>query len=110
MLPVHRLEVELVGDIEIGRDRLGVAVDHDGFIATFFDGKQPMYAAVVELDTLTDAVRAAAEYDDLLFIRDLAFIGMAAFECRIEIGGFCLELGGTGVHHLIYTGDAGGLA
>src|SRR5690606_3345792 len=35
MLPVHRLEVQLVGNIKISRNRFGITVDHDGLKATF---------------------------------------------------------------------------
>jgi hypothetical protein len=31
----ERLEVEAVAGIVIGRDRLGIAVDHDGLVAIF---------------------------------------------------------------------------
>ena len=33
MLQRQRFEIETVGCIVVGRDRLGVAVDHDGLIA-----------------------------------------------------------------------------
>ena len=47
------------------RDGLRVAVDHDGLEAVFLQREGRMHAAVVELDALADAVRAAAEDHDL---------------------------------------------
>ena len=69
----QRLEVEPVGGVVVGRDGLGVAVDHDGLVARFTQGHRSMHAAVVELDTLADPVRAATEHDDLLAIGRLRF-------------------------------------
>ena len=57
----QRLEIKLVGGIVVGRDRLGVAVDHDGLEAGIGKRVARMHAAVVELDALADAVRACAE-------------------------------------------------
>ena len=59
------LEVEAVGGVVVGGDRLGVAVDHDGLVAGLGQGEAGVAAAVVELDALADAVGAAAEDDDL---------------------------------------------
>jgi hypothetical protein len=41
VLPEHRLEVELVGNVEVGRHRFGVAVDHDGFVAALLAASTP---------------------------------------------------------------------
>ena len=65
----ERLEVEPVRGVVVGRDRLGIAVDHDGFEARRGEREAGMAAAVVELDALADAVGAAAEDDDLLRVR-----------------------------------------
>ena len=53
----QRLEVQPVAGVIVGRHRLGVAVDHDGFVASFTQGEAGVHAAVVELDALPDAVR-----------------------------------------------------
>ena len=92
VLPVNGLEIELVGNIEVGRNGLRVAVDHDGLVPAFFNGHQPVDTAVIKLDTLPDAVGARSEHDDLLFVAAFAFIGMTAFESGVEIGRFSLEL------------------
>ncbi len=65
----QRLEIEPVGGVVIGRHRLGIAVDHDGFIARFRQREAGMAAAIIELDALADAVRPAAKDDDL-FLSD----------------------------------------
>jgi len=53
----ERLEVQSVAGVVIGRDGLWVAVDHDRFEAGVVQGEARVHAGVVELDTLTDAVR-----------------------------------------------------
>ena len=65
VLERQRLEVEPVGGVVVGGDGLGVAVDHDGLVAGVGQREAGVAAAVVELDALADAVRAAAEDDDL---------------------------------------------
>ncbi len=62
----ERLEVEAVAGVVVGGNRLGIAVHHHGFVAVFVQGEGGMAAAVVELNSLPDAVRPAAEDDDLL--------------------------------------------
>ena len=64
LLDAERLEVEAVGRVVVGRDRLGVAVDHHGLEAERAVGLCGVDAAVVELDPLADPVRARAEDDD----------------------------------------------
>jgi hypothetical protein len=67
------LEVQAVGGVVVGGHGLGVAVDHDGFVAVFAHGKRGVHAAVVELDALADAVRATAQHHDLLVAGGLGF-------------------------------------
>ena len=64
VLERQRLEVQAVGGVVVGRDRLGVAVDHHRVAARLADGHRRVHAAVVELDALADAVRARAEDHD----------------------------------------------
>ena len=66
VLDSQRLEVELVGGVVVGGDGLRVAVHHDRLVTGLAQGEGGMDAAVVELDPLTDTVRAAAEHHDLL--------------------------------------------
>ena len=60
----ERLEVQAVGRVVVGRHRLRVAVDHHRLEACLAQGEAGVDAAVVELDALTDAVRAGAEDHD----------------------------------------------
>ena len=62
---VKRLEVEPVAGVVVGRDRLGVAVDHHRLEAGVAKGEAGLDAAVVKLDALTDAVRSRPEDDHL---------------------------------------------
>jgi hypothetical protein len=67
-----------------------------------------MHTAIIEFDPLADAVRTAAEHDDLflLFRRGLAlfFIG------GVHVGRGRGKLGGTGIHALVYRTHLGRMA
>jgi hypothetical protein len=71
----ERLEVELVGGVEVGRDRLRVAVHHDRLEARVAQGEGRVHAAVVELDALSDAVGPAAEHHDLAPVAHRHLVG-----------------------------------
>ena len=100
----ERLEVEPVRGVVVGRDRLRIAVDHDGLVADLVQRERGVAAAVVELDALADAVRPAAEDDDLLLVGWRGLAGRGAGERRlvgrIHVGGGRGELGGAGVDAL----------
>src|SRR5205823_14164537 len=66
ILQRERLEVETIRSVIVGRDRLRVAIHHDGLETIFPQGERRVHATVVELDSLADAVRAAAEHHYLL--------------------------------------------
>jgi hypothetical protein len=61
VLEGERLEVETAARVVVGGHRLGVAVDHDRVVARVAQGEGGVHAGVVELDALTDPVRARAE-------------------------------------------------
>ena len=61
----QRLEIEPVRRVVVGRNRLRIAVDHDRLEARLAQREGGVAAAIVELDALPDAVRPAAEDDDL---------------------------------------------
>ena len=63
-LLVERLEVQARAAVEVGAHRLRVAVDHDRVDTLRAQRHRGVHAAVVELDALADADRAAAEHDD----------------------------------------------
>ena len=62
----QRLEVEAVAGVVVGRDGLRVAVDHDRLDAELLQREGRVAAAVIELDSLPDAVRPAAQDHDFL--------------------------------------------
>ena len=115
-LPVHhgldvlegeRLEVEPVGDVEIGAHGLGVAVDQDGLHPLGADGLHRLHAAAVELDALADAVGPGAQDDGLgpgggRRLR-------ALLPGLVEVGGLRGEFPGAGVHPLDRRMQAPGL-
>ncbi len=87
----QRLEEEQVRGVVVGRDRLGVRVDHDRLAPDLLDREGGVHAAVVELDALADAVRAAAQDHDLLRGRELQLV--LVLPGRVVVGRVGLELG-----------------
>ena len=63
-----------------------------------------MAAAVVELDSLPDAIRSAAQNDDFLLCRRLGLV--FGFVGRVQIRREALKLRGAGIHVLVYGGKA----
>ena len=53
----ERLEVEAVAGVVVGRDRLGIAVDHDGFVTILTQRVTGVAAAVIEFNSLPDPIR-----------------------------------------------------
>ena len=102
----QRLEIEPVGGVVIGRDGLGVAVDHDRLDAGLAQAVGGMDAAIVELDALADPVRPAAE-DDRPCARSLGSashsggVDAVALVAGIHVRGQRGELGGAGVDALV---------
>ena len=101
----QRLEIEPVRGVVVGRHGLGVAVDHDRFVAGVAQREGGVAAAIVELDALADAVRPAAEDDDLLARRDLRLGARLAGEGhlvgRVHVGGGRGEFGRACVDALV---------
>ena len=102
-LLVERLEVEPGRRIEVGRDRLGVAVHHDRGDALLAEGHGALHAAAIELDALPDPDRAAAEHDGLASRERQRLVLLLVR--RVEVRRHRLELGGAGVHHLVHRPD-----
>ena len=106
----QRLEIEPVRGVVVGRHGLGVAVDHDRLVAGVAQREGGVAAAIVELDALADAVRPAAEDDDLLARRDLGFgaglAGEGRLVGRVHVGGGRGEFGSTCVDALVDRVDA----
>ena len=98
VLQRQRLEIQPVGGVVVGGDRLRIAVEHDRLEAQAGQGKCGLAAAVIELDALADAVRPAAEDQDLAAAGGAGFV--LGFVGAVQIGRLCLELGCTGVDAL----------
>mmetsp|Transcript_7284 Transcript_7284/g.23990 ORF Transcript_7284/g.23990 Transcript_7284/m.23990 type:complete len:641 (-) Transcript_7284:2227-4149(-) len=99
------LKVELVALVVVGRDRLGVEVDHDGAVAELAQCADARDGAPVELHRRADPVRAAAEHHRrgrlLVEAEDAALahglVGHGAVVRHVEVVGLRGELGGERV-------------
>src|SRR5215470_15324739 len=60
------LEVKAVRCVIIGGDGFRIAIDHDRLIALFLQCERCVAAAVIELNSLPDTIRAAPQNNDLL--------------------------------------------
>ena len=100
----ERLEVQAVGGVVVGRDRLRVAVDHDGLHAGLAEREGRVDARVVELDPLPDPVGAGPQDHDLGPVGRRRLVLLLVR--RVEVGGVRDELGGAGVDDLERRPDA----
>ena len=108
VLQRQRLEVQPVAGVVVGGDGLGVAVDHDGLEPVLAQCERRMHAAVVEFDALPDAVRPAAQHDDLLAVGRL---GLALFLVRgVHVRGVGREFRRAGIDPLVDRADSMGMA
>ena len=92
------LEVQPPGRVVVGRDGLGVAVDHDRLVTGVGQRERRVHAGVVELDALADPVRPAAQDDHLGPVpgRDLGLVVVGG----VQVGGAGGEFGRAGVHRV----------
>ena len=98
VLERQRFKVEPIASIVIGRNCLRIAIDHDGFVAIIFERKSRVAAAVIEFNSLPDAIRARSQNDDLWRLCRWRLIFFVVG--RVEIRGHRFKLGGAGVHQL----------
>ena len=98
ILERYRLEVQAVRRVVVGGNGLRVAIDHDRLEPVLAHGQRRVNAAVVELDTLADPVRAPAEHHDLSGVARRRFTLL--FEGGIEVCRACRKLRRAGVHPL----------
>ena len=68
-------KVQPVAGVVIRRNRFRITVHHNGFVAQPLQGERGVAAAVIELNPLPDAVRAAAEDHHLLAIGRVRLAG-----------------------------------
>src|SRR5215470_2780712 len=94
----ERLKVQTIRSVVVGRNRLWVAIDHDGLEAVFVERIGCVAAAIVEFNALPDAVRTAAQNHDFGALLRIRLI--LVFVTRIEIWREGLEFGGAGVDAL----------
>ena len=92
------LKVEAVRRVVVRGDGLRVAVHHDGLVPGLMKCHNGMHAGVVELDSLTNPVRAGAENKHSWLVAGwhLCFV----LVCRVQIRCVRFELGGAGVDRL----------
>src|ERR1700733_12336438 len=64
----ERLKIQAVRGIVVGRNRLRVAVNHDGFIPCILQGIGRMYTAIIKLNPLPYAVRPTTKDDNFFAI------------------------------------------
>ena len=96
----YRLEVETVRGVVVGGDGFRVTVNHNGFITVFAQRQRGVYTAVVEFDTLTDTVRAAAEHHDFFTIGGRIRFALF-FISGVHVSGVGGELCRTSIHALV---------
>ena len=85
----HRLEIEAVAGVVVGRDRLRIRVHEHDLVPEPAERLRGAHAAVVELDPLADPVRAGAEHDDRARLRPVA---VACLVREVVVGRLRLEL------------------
>ena len=102
VLERERLEVQAVRRVVVGRHRLRVAVDHDRLEAVLAQRHRRVHAAVVELDALPDAVRAAAQHHDLLAVGRLRLALLLVR--RVQVRGAASANSAAQVSTRLYTG------
>ena len=68
ILKGHRLKIKSIGGVVVSGHCLGVAVDHDGFVASIAKGKGGVNTGVVKLNTLANAVWPRSQNHYLLAI------------------------------------------
>ena len=93
-----RLEIEPVARVVVGRDGLGVAIDHDRLETGVVERKTRLHAAIVELDTLADPVGAGPKDHHLGLCRGQHLVGVLVG--RVVIRGPGSELCSAGVDRL----------
>ena len=74
----ERLKVKAVGRVVVGRNGLGIAVDHDGLKTAGRQCIARMHAAVIELNALANTVGAGAQDHRLGLVRRRGLIGSHA--------------------------------
>ncbi|MNB90570.1 hypothetical protein D3C75_376300 [compost metagenome] len=96
----HRLEIQTVRGVVVGRNRLWVTVDHNGLVTVFAQRQRSVYAAVVKFDALADTVWTAAEYHNFIAIRGGICFALV-FVRGVHVGGVGGKFCRTGIHAFV---------
>jgi len=108
ILEGERFEVQGIRHVEVGGDGFRIRVDHHRPVPHLAELHRGPHTAVVELHSLPDPVRSAAEDDHGLPVTgaDLVLVVIAG----IEVGGGGGKFPGAGVHHLVGGTNAQAMA
>src|SRR6187402_1225902 len=101
MLPKYRLKIQFVRYVKVGRNSLGVAVNHNGFVAALARCQYTVYATVIKLNALPNAVGTAAQNNNLFLVCAYALI--LILKGRVVVRRFGLKLSGAGINQLVYA-------
>ena len=93
------LEIEPVGNIVVGGDGFGIAIDHDGLIAIFAQRQRRVHTAIVEFNPLPDPVRATSQHHDFFALSRLRFAFLLV--SGVQIGRRCGEFCPTRIDSLV---------
>jgi hypothetical protein len=107
-LEAELLEVKPVSLIEVGRDRLGVVVDHDRLLAHLADSARASDSTPIELDRASDTVNTRAKDHSSVLIELKVVRGRVVG--RVQVVGVSGVLGSKGVDTLDERGHAKRLA
>ena len=103
ILERKRLEIKAVGSVVVGRHRLRIAIHHDRFESIFLQREGGMATAIIELNSLPDAVRPAAENHDFRAVHDGRFVFLLVRRIHVRREGF--EFRGASIHALKHRND-----
>src|SRR5579859_13295 len=100
----QRLKIQAVRSVVVGRNRLRIAIHHDGFETVFVQRIGSVAAAIIKLNALPDAVRAAPQNHDFWPRLRVRFVLVLVSRVEIRREGF--KLRGARVHAFENRRDA----
>ena len=104
VFPENGFEIKFICCVEVRRNGFRIAVDHDGFVSAFLCSEHAVHARVIEFNTLTNAVRAASQYNNFFVFGTNTFI--LVFEGAVVIRSLRFELCRAGVYQFVHTLNA----
>ena len=91
-------------DVIVGRDSFGVAIDHDRLVTGFLESEAGVHTAVIELNTLTNAVGSRAQDHHSRFCPRSNFIFVLI--SRVVVRSHSVKLSRAGVNRLKSRSDS----